>query len=104
MVKIAERRTKQDWSCFLEEIVGEYEHANRITLVMDNLNTHDAGSFYETFVPDKAKKILDKFEFVYTPKHGSWLNMAKIELNVLAGQCLNRRIDNNAKVKKEKLV
>ena len=101
IVKITERRTKQDWSYFMEDIVNKYEHANRITLVMDNLNTHNAGSLYETFVPDKAKKILDKFEFVYTPKHGSWLNMAEIELNVLAGQCLNRRIDNIAKVSKE---
>ena len=65
------------------------------------MNTHYAGSLYETFVPDKAKEILDKFEFVYTPKHGSWLNMAEIELNVLAGQCLNRRINNITKVKKE---
>jgi transposase len=103
IVKITERRTKQDWSYFLENIVNKYEHANRITLVMDNLNTHYAGSLYETFAPDKAKEILDKFEFVYTPKHGSWLNMAEIELNVLAGQCLNRRIDNIAKVKKEVL-
>lgn len=103
IVKITERRTKRDWSYFLEDIVSEYEHANRITLVMDNLNTHDVGSLYETFVPDKAKEILEKFQFVYTPKHGSWLNMAEIELNVLARQCLNRRIDNIAKVKKEVL-
>ena len=101
MVKITERKTKQDWSYFLEDIVDRYNGANRITLVMDNLNTHGVGSLYETFEPDKAKRILDKFEFVYTPKHGSWLNMAEIELNVLAGQCLNRRIDNTAKVKKE---
>ncbi len=70
-------------------------------LILDVLSY--AGSLYETFVPDKAKEILDKFEFVYTPKHGSWLNMAEIELNVLAGQCLNRRIDNIAKVKKDVL-
>lgn len=101
IVTITERRTKQDWSYFLEDIVNKYEGTGKITLVMDNLNTHDAGSLYETFEPDRAKEIWDKFEFVYTPKHGSWLNMAEIELNVLSGQCLNRRIDNILKVKKE---
>jgi len=70
---------------------------------MDNLNTHTPGSFYETFLPDKAKALWDKFEFVYTPKHGSWLNMAEIELNVLTGQCLNRRIDDIEVVRKEVL-
>ena len=70
---------------------------------MDNLNTHVPGSLYETFQPDKAKAIWDRFEFVYTPKHGSWLNMAEIELNVLTGQCLNRRIDDTAVVRKEVL-
>lgn len=101
IVTITERRTKQDWSYFLEDIVNKYEGAGKITLVMDNLNTHDAGSLYETFEPDRAKEIWGKFEFVYTPKHGSWLNMAEIELNVLSGQCLSRRIDNISKVKKE---
>ena len=103
MVKITERRTKKDWACFLEEIADQYEGAEKITLVMDNLNTHVPGSFYETFQPDKAKAIWDRFEFVYTPKHGSWLNMAEIELNVLTGQCLNRRIDDIAFVRKEVL-
>jgi hypothetical protein len=70
---------------------------------MDNLNTHVPGSLYEIFPPDKAKTILDRFEFVYTPKQGSWLNMAKIELNVLTGQCLNRRIDDFAVARKEVL-
>ena len=68
---------------------------------MDNLNTHNPGSLYEVFPPDKAKVLWDRFEFVYTPKHGSWLNMAEIELNVLAGQCLNRRIDDIEIVRKE---
>jgi hypothetical protein len=67
----------------LEEIANQYKGAEKITLVMDNLNTHVPGSFYEIFQPDKAKAIWDRFEFVYTPKHGSWLNMAEIELNVL---------------------
>ena len=101
MVKITERKTKKDWSFFLEDIATQYENAEIITLVMDNLNTHTPGSFYETFQPNKAKALWDRFEFVYTPKHGSWLNMAEIELNVLTGQCLNRRINNIEVVRKE---
>lgn len=101
IVKITETKTKVDWAYFLEEIAGQYENAEKITLVMDNLNTHVPGSLYETFPPDRAKALWDKFEFVYTPKHGSWLNMAEIELNVLTGQCLNRRIDDIEIVKKE---
>ena len=94
IVKITERKTKQDWSFFLQEIAGHYQGAEKITLVMDNYNTHTPGALYETFPPDQAKTLWDRFEFIYTPKHGSWLNMAEIELNVLIGQCLNRRIDD----------
>lgn len=101
MVTITERKTKQDWAHFLEEIAGQYKNAEKITLVMDNLNTHEPGSLYETFAPEKAKALWDRFEFVYTPKHGSWLNMAEIELNVLTGQCLDRRIDDIEVVRKE---
>ena len=101
MVKITERKTKRDWAFFLEDIANQNEEVEKITLVMDNLNTHVPGSLYETFQPDKAKAILDRFEFVYTPKHGSWLNMAEIELNVLTGQCLNRRIDDIEVVREE---
>ena len=101
MVMITERKTKRDWAYFLEKIADQYETAEKITLVMDNLNTHAPGSLYETFPPDKAKAIWDRLEFVYTPKHGSWLNMAEIELNVLTGQCLNRRIDDIGVVSKE---
>jgi hypothetical protein len=101
MVKTTERKTKRDWACFLGEIADQYKEAEKIMLVMDNLNTHTPGSFYETSQPDKAKALWDRFEFVYTPKHGSWLNMAEIELNVLTGQCLNRRIDDIAVVRKE---
>jgi len=103
MVKVTERKTKQDWSCFLEEIAGQYKSAEKITLIMDNLNTHNPGSLYETFEPNKARAIWDRFEFVYTPKHGSWLNMAEIELNVLTGQCLKRRIDDIEVVRQEAL-
>jgi hypothetical protein len=101
MVKVTERKTKQDWACFLEDIATQYEDAEKITLVMDNLNTHEPGSLYETFPPDQAKALWDRFDFVYTPKHGSWLNMAEIELNVLISQCLNRRIDDIEVVRKE---
>ncbi len=101
IVTIKERKTKRDWAYFLEEIADQWEGAEKITLVMDNLNTHTPGALYETFQPDIAKALWDKFEFVYTPKHGSWLNMAEIELNVITGQCLNRRIDDIEVVKKE---
>jgi hypothetical protein len=101
MVTVSERRTKQDWAHFLEEIAARYESALKITLVMDNLNTHTPGSLYETYPPEKAKALWDRFEFVYTPKHGSWLNMAEIELNVLTGQCLDRRIDDIDVVRRE---
>ena len=101
MVKISDRKTKQDWACFLEDIANQYEEAEKITLVMDNLNTHAPGSLYETFPPDKAKALWDSFEFVYAPEHGSWLNMAEIELSVLISQCLNRRIDNIEIAKRE---
>ena len=101
LVKITKRKTKQDWAYFIEDISKVYSAAKKIILVMDNLNTHKAGSLYDTFLPEDAKNIWDRFEFVYTPKHGSWLNMAEIELNVLNGQCLNRRIDKISTVEKE---
>ena len=101
LVKVTERKTKQDWAYFIEDIAKAYPDTKKILLVMDNLNTHKAGSLYDTFSPEKAKELWDRFEFIYTPKHGSWLNMAEIELNVLNGQCLNRRIDNISAVEKE---
>ncbi len=101
MVKVTARRTKQDWALFIMEIEQSYPDAEKITLVMDNLNTHKPGSLYETFSPVQAKKLWDRFEFVHTPKHGSWLNMAEIELNVLIRQCLNRRIVDQATVTAE---
>lgn len=101
MVEVTERKTKEDWARFVEAIARQYPGAERITLVMDNLNTHKAASLYETFEPSKAKALWDRFEFVYTPKHGSWLNMAEIELNVLIAQCLNRRIGEIEEVRGE---
>jgi hypothetical protein len=93
IVQIKERRTKTDWALFLNDVARRYRRAEKITLVMDNLNTHGPGSLYETFSPVVAKALWDRFAFVYTPKHGSWLNIAEIEMNVLIRQCLNRRID-----------
>jgi len=101
-VKVTDRKTKTDWAMFVKEISDEhYPLAEKTRLVMDNLNTHKPAALYETFPPQEAKRIWDRFEFIYTPKHGSWLNMAEIELNVLMGQCLNRRIDKKETITKE---
>ena len=101
-VQIKRNRTKKDWAYFVKHIADRlYPNVEKIYLVMDNLNTHKPSALYETFAPDEAKRIWDRFEFIYTPKHGSWLNMAEIELNVLMGQCLNRRIDNMATIRTE---
>lgn len=101
IVRVTQRRTKIDWAHFLKVIDMFYPEAEKITLVMDNLNTHGPGSLYETFPPEAAKALWDRFEFVYTPRHGSWLNMAEIELNVLINQCLARRIDNMTEIRNE---
>ena len=78
-----------------------YKDAERITLVMDNLVSHEPGSFYELFPPEEARRLWNRFEFVYTPKHGSWLNIAEIELSILHRQCLNRRMDSIEHVRKQ---
>lgn len=101
VTRITQHKTRNDWARFLEEIAGRYGAAQKIILVMDNLNTHTPGSLYEAFSPEVAKALWDRFEFVYTPKHGSWLNMAEIELNVLIKQCLDRRIDTITEMKAE---
>ena len=93
IVQIKERRTKSDWALFLKDVASRCRKAEKITLIIDNLNTRAPGSFYETFPPAEAKALWDRFEFVYTPKRGSWLNIAEIEMNVLIRQCLGRRID-----------
>ncbi len=101
-VEITQRKTKKDWANFIKELSDlHYPDADKITLVMDNLNTHQPSSLYETFSPAEAKRLWDRFEFVYTPKHGSWLNIAEIELNVLHSQCLNRRLDKVEDVTRE---
>jgi hypothetical protein len=100
--KVTSQRTKNDWALLVRYICDKlYPKTETITLVMDNLASHSAAALYETFEPVEAKRIWDRMEFVYTPKHGSWLNMAEIELNVLTKQCLNRRIDNIKTVKTE---
>ena len=93
-VKVTERKTKKDWAVLLKEIADlHYPKAEKIKLISDNLSTHKAAALYDTFKPEEAKRIWDRFELIHTPKHGSWLNMAEIELNVLMRQCLKRRID-----------
>ena len=102
LVEVTESKTKKDWALFIKRIADElYPQAKKITLVMDNFKTHAASAFYETFEPQEAKRIWDRFEFVFTPKHGSWLNMAEIELHVLNGQCLNRHIASMEIIKEE---
>lgn len=99
---VTEFKTKKDWALFVKHIADkEYPRAKMITLIMDNFKTHNASAFYETFEPKEAKRLWDRFEFIYTPKHGSWLNMAEIELHVLNHQCLNRHIANANDIKVE---
>jgi transposase len=92
-VRVSERRTMRDWALAVRELVDvRYPEADMITLVMDNLSTHKKAALYEVFAPEEAKRIADKLDIHYTPKHGSWLNMAEIGLSVLSRQCLDRRI------------
>ena len=93
-VKVTDRRTKIDWAHCMKDLVDiHFPDVEKIILVEDNLNTHKRGSLYEAFPPEEARRILEKIEFHYTPKHGSWLNIAEIELSVLKRQCLAGRID-----------
>ncbi len=102
LVEVTQTKTKKDWAMFIKRISDEmYPDAEKITLVMDNFKTHTPSAFYEVFEPQEAKRIWDRFEFVFTPKHGSWLNMAEIELHVLNHQCLNRHISKAEKVEEE---
>lgn len=92
-VSVTDRRTKKDWAYQIKELLDvHYPTAEKIVLVMDNLNTHKGASLYENFPPAEARRLLNRLEIHYTPKHASWLNIAEIELRVLSGQCLNRRI------------
>jgi hypothetical protein len=101
-VRISDRRTRLDWAGCIQELVDvHYPDAERIVLVLDQLNTHSPASLYEAFPPSEAKRLADKLEIHYTPKHGSWLNMAEIELSVLQRQCLNRRFSNRMTLEAE---
>lgn len=101
-VAITERRTRQDWAFFIKGMLEErYPQATKIRLVMDNLNTHSAASLYETFPPEEANRLARRLEIHYTPKHGSWLNIAEIELSALSSQCLNRRIPDIQQMRTE---
>lgn len=100
-VRVTERRTKIDWAFQIKDLLDtHYSRIQKVVLIMDNLNTHGGASLYEAFPPQEARRLLDRLEIHYTPKHGSWLNIAEIELRILAGQCLNRRIpDKNSLIK-----
>jgi len=103
-VKATDRRTKKDWAYCMRQLVDEiYPKAEQIVLVMDNLNTHKKASLYEAFEPAEARRVADKLEIHYTPKHGSWLNMAEIEMSVMSRQCLSDRMDNMDRLKSELL-
>lgn len=100
-IKVTDRRTKQDYARFIGEVVEEHPEAECIVIVEDNLNTHTLGALYETFEPLEARRIAAKLEIHYTPKHGSWLNMAEIEFSVLGRQCLDRRIPDRETLQTE---
>jgi transposase len=103
-VEITCQRTKVDWAHAMKDLSDKhFKGAEKIVVVMDNLNTHNGSSFYEAFEPQEARRLCQRFEFHYTPKHGSWLNMAETELSILARQCLNRRIPNQEVLRKEVL-
>ena len=101
-VEVTDTRQRQDWAGFVKELVdGRYRDAEKIVLVMDQLNTHSVASLYATFEPSEARRIAEKLEIHYTPKHGSWLNMAEIELSILSGQCLDERMENKGRLQEQ---
>ena len=101
-VEITERRTRKDWAQQIKQMLYKrYPKAIKVLLVMDNLNTHNVASLYETFEPREARRLAERLEIHYTPKHGSWLNMAEIELSALKGQCLDRRIPDMSTMQAE---
>ncbi len=101
-VEVTDRRTKADWARVVRQLVDvDYPDKERILLVMDNLNTHHPASLYEAFEPAEARRIAHRLEVHYTPKHGSWLNMAEIEIGVMARQCLDRRIPDQEVLRRE---
>jgi len=100
-VKVTDRHTKIDWAHLIKELVDVHFPGKKIILVMDNLNTHKLGSLYEAFEPQEARRISERLEIHYTPKHGSWLDMAEIEISVMSRQCLNRRIPDQETLRRE---
>ncbi len=101
-VKLSQQRTRKDWAECVRDLVDvHYPEAQKIVLVEDNLNTHSVGSLYETFSPEEARRLAEKLELHYTPKHGSWLNMAEIEIGVLSRQCLSQYIPTEEKMRRE---
>lgn len=100
-IEVTEQRTMTDFAHFMQSLERQYADADIIRVVLDNLNTHAAKSFYEAFDPQEARRLTTRFEFHYTPKHGSWLNMAEIELAALNRICLNRRLPNRETVQRE---
>jgi len=101
-VRVSERRTRKDYAAALRELLEvKYPEAVKIRLVQDNLNTHDGASLYETFAPEAARRMLDRIEFHYTPKHGSWVNMAETEINIMKSQCLDRRLESQSRMATE---
>ena len=102
ITKVTDRRTGVDWAEMVRDLVDvHYPAAEVIVLILDNLNVHSIASLYEAFTPEEARRIARKLEFHYTPKHGSWLNMAEIELSILSRQCLDRRIADKATLESE---
>lgn len=101
-VRVSDQRTRRDWAACVQELVDvHYAAAERIVLVLDQLNTHSPAALYEAFPPADAKRLADRLEIHYTPKHGSWLNMAEIELSILERQCLDRRLGDRATMEQE---
>lgn len=101
-VEVGVRRGRREWADFVRGMLEErYPDAKKVVLVMDNLNTHGAASLYERFPPEVARRLAERLEIHYTPKHGSWLDIAEIELSVLSRQCLNRRLDSLDALKRE---
>jgi FtsZ-binding cell division protein ZapB len=101
IVEVSRRRTKADYCCFMQQVSQEFPAAKKILLVQDNLNTHNASSFYENLPPAEAFELMNRFEFHYTPKKGSWLNIAELELSAISRICLARRIGTIGELQQE---
>lgn len=101
VTKVTKQRTKKDFAKFMQDVVLSYPYAEKLRIVLDNLNTHHKNSFYEAFEKEEAEKILSKLEFHYTPKHASWLNVAEIEISAIDAECTDRRMKDISFLRKE---